>query len=497
MTLRRKMALQIGAAIVGLAMLSAASLWGIIGLHQDFGAALAGYQELRELHEASGYIQTARTLVLLAPLGKRSAIEQVRLAQQTFERHWPIGRPGTPMIRPEIQERFRRSIQSGLARALTELELADADRTTYHPQSEAAPLEAVLDQFAMLSDEIRRAIEQHQADADARRRGTLAVMALMALIVIAGAVALGLWQYRGVTRPLERLRDGVRRIAAGRFEDRLSPEGAAEFADLASDFNRMAGELQELYRDLEQKVAAKSSELVRSERLASVGFLAAGVAHEINNPIGIIAGYAELSLARLREQPHGDAAEARKALEVICEEAFRCKQIVQKLLALARPGDEARGTVSMSAIARDVISMVGGLSTWRDRRIELETEKDERTCVMANAAEMKQVVLNLVLNALEATSAGGRVRLTVAQRDDLVELSVEDNGRGMDSQVLARVFEPFFTAKRGASSPGTGLGLSITHAIVQNHGGSIRAHSDGPGKGSRFVVQLPAAGERS
>ncbi len=109
----------------------------------------------------------------------------------------------------------------------------------------------------------------------------------------------------------------------------------------------MASELDELYRDLEQKVAQKSRELVRSERLASVGYLAAGVAHEINNPIGIIAGYAELAMQKLdREASPATVAEARQSLGLICEEAFRCKEIVQKLLSLARPGEESRAGVA-------------------------------------------------------------------------------------------------------------------------------------------------------
>src|SRR6185369_10914403 len=115
-------------------------------------------------------------------------------------------------------------------------------------------------------------------------------------VIIAIAVLIGVSQYRGVMRPLRRFSSGVRSIAGGNFRRRLVIAGDDEFAGLAQDFNRMAAELDGLYRELEDKVATKSKELVRSERLASVGFLAAGVAHEINNPLGIISGYAELSL---------------------------------------------------------------------------------------------------------------------------------------------------------------------------------------------------------
>jgi signal transduction histidine kinase len=114
--------------------------------------------------------------------------------------------------------------------------------------------------------------------------------------------------------------------------------------------------------------------------------------------------------------------------------------------------------------------------------------------VTAIEAEMQQVVLNLALNALEAAPPNtGQVRIELARQDGCVELSVSDNGRGILAETLARVFEPFFTEKRGSRQAGTGLGLSITHRIVEAHGGTIAAQSDGPGLGSRFVVNLPAA----
>jgi signal transduction histidine kinase len=106
---------------------------------------------------------------------------------------------------------------------------------------------------------------------------------------------------------------------------------------------------------------------------------------------------------------------------------------------------------------------------------------------------MKQVLLNLTVNALEAVPPGGEVVIEGRRRDDWVEVSVSDNGRGISAESLPHVFEPFFTEKRGSGEPGTGLGLSITHAIVEGHGGRIEAHSDGPGRGSRFTFHLPAA----
>jgi signal transduction histidine kinase len=267
-------------------------------------------------------------------------------------------------------------------------------------------------------------------------------------------------------------------------------------------------DLAGLYRGLEEKVIQRSRELVRSERLASVGFLAAGVAHEINNPLSVISGYAELASTKLErvlnsDEGRGSSDEAAAAAEaealgaaldaqtIIRDEAFRCKEITGRLLSLARGGSDSRQPLQMSAVAEQVATLTHGLRNYRDRTIRLNFQPDEPLDVLANPVEMKQVLLNLTVNALEASPAAGEVRIGGRRVGDWIELSVEDNGRGMSAETLEQIFEPFFTAKRGAGEPGTGLGLSITHAIVENHGGQVRAESAGPGKGSKFVISLP------
>ena len=198
----------------------------------------------------------------------------------------------------------------------------------------------------------------------------------------------------------------------GNFSQRLIAGGEEEFASLVADFNRMAEELDGFYHQLEQKVAQKSRELVRSERLASVGFLAAGVAHEINNPLGIISGYAEYMLEQLKTprpalHPRWAARSWLRSLQVISDEAFRCKDITSKLLSLARQGDESRQPVNLAEVAEQVAAMVGGLPAYRGTK-SLRCGyriRGEELVVSAVEAEMKQVVLNLTLNALEAVDA--------------------------------------------------------------------------------------------
>ena len=503
MILRRKMALQTAALIVGLLLVSAAGLWGMNGLTQDFSVALQGNEELRWVFEVAAPLTAARDAMNAGVPDRERAGRDVERAVARFAAETPShGGPGPRPARVDVEmERF---VRADLRAILEPLRVAFAPDELSGDGDLADLTQSALGQVSALAARIRTTIEQKQADARRHRVATMVAMAVISAAALAAAVLIGIFQYRSVTRPLTRLGHGVREIAAGKLSERLPVTGDDEFAALARDFNRMAEELDSLYRTLEQKVAEKSRELVRSERLASVGYLAAGVAHEINNPLGIIAGYAELALKQFDAPPGGGGAqwtpaeeEAQRTLRVVCEEAFRCKGIIQKLLSLARPTGEGREAVSLAAVAAAVVSLVRGLPDYRDRRVTLNApDGDGAGCtVTAVEGEMKQVVLNLTLNALEATPAGtGEVTIDVGRADGMVELSVRDNGRGMTPEVLERAFEPFFTNKHGDRAPGTGLGLSITNAIVSSHGGTIRAYSDGPGSGSRFVVRLPPAG---
>ena len=398
-------------------------------------------------------------------------------------------------------------------------QVSDKTATAGSTAAAAGHLDELLHLLTMAGALGPEAARRHVIVAQARvsAHSTWALMWFCVVLVFSGAVHYK--QYRVLVRPLVRLRDDMRRSASSEYRAPVKSEGDGEFREVAAYFNGLARELAELYRGLEEKVIARSRELVRSERLASVGFLAAGVAHEINNPLSVISGYAELSTKNLRHVLNGPGesvngssggeegefsemkakAEAEAlsgvldAQRIIREEAFRCKEITGRLLSLARRGTDCREMLRINVVAEQVTVLVKGLRNYRDRRITLAFEHAEGMEVLANATEMKQVLLNLTVNALEASAGqAGDVSIGGKRCGEWVECYVEDRGKGMTREMLEQIFEPFFTAKRGVGEPGTGLGLSITHAIVENHGGSIRAESDGPGHGSRFTVRLPA-----
>jgi signal transduction histidine kinase len=514
MTLRQKMGLQIAAMIVGLLLVGGAALWGLNALDEDYGSALTGYQELREVYEIGSHLATSRTLLLPDHPERARALIEVQAGADRFAIFMTGKDPQNRLPRTKSDGEIEDEVKESLGAAVRQLAKPpevqlDADIIA----SDTAAISTAIGRIGALASSIRADIESHQRSAIHKRKVTAQAVAFVSVAVVLAAIILGIAQYRSVTGPLGALRTGVRKIAAGQFALRLAPRGGEEFADLAAEFNRMAGELDGFYHDLEEKVARKSKELIRSERLASVGYLAAGVAHEINNPLGIISGYAEFSLEQIEKRhPNGNGQNTNdnageqdliKSLKIICEEAFRCKDITGKLLSLARQGDESRQRVCLADVADKVVSIIGGLREYRERRLTVVAPRDQagrgELVVSAVEAEMKQVVLNLALNALEATPAdGGAVTIDVRRDGAWVKLSVSDNGRGMSPQTLERIFEPFFTEKRGqpqddgARSHGSGLGLSISYAIVESHGGSISAESDGPNQGSRFTVQLPA-----
>jgi signal transduction histidine kinase len=316
-------------------------------------------------------------------------------------------------------------------------------------------------------------------------------------VIGSGAVAvaffLGLivYGYVWVFSPLRKLHRGALRVAQGDFNYRLKFTRQDEMKELADAFNSMTSRFQEIACDLDRQVCERSKQLVRSERLAGIGFLAAGVAHEINNPLSAIAMASESLTDRLIHPIEGaeeeNAEVARQYLQMIQREAFRCQQITRKLLDFARGSGDTRSRLDLTSIVNDVLAVVQHISRYGDRKVRF---RRSRPChVEINGPEIQQVVMNLVSNGLEAMEAGGTLTIDITEQTDHVTLTVSDEGCGMSPEVIENLFEPFFTQRRDGR--GTGLGLSISHRIVGDHGGTIEAASEGLGRGSTFRVRLP------
>jgi signal transduction histidine kinase len=338
---------------------------------------------------------------------------------------------------------------------------------------------------------------------NSRRHYQIALWMIVPASVLGFLVVCGLMAsfYAWVFNPIRDLESGVKRVAAGDLDHRIVLHSGDEMEELGSAFNDMMRKLQDLYSDLARQVNERSRQLVRSERLASVGFLAAGVAHEINNPLASIAFCSEAlearlqSLTRLLYNAVGpeDIEVYTKYLKMIQEEAFRCKNITERLLAFSRTGEVRREPADLARLIQSVIDIAQHLPNSKGKEIvflvSAERVPGGRITAPVNAEEIKSVVLNLVVNALDSMEEGGKLEIRLCQRDAMAEIEFNDTGCGMTQEVLENIFEPFFTRSR--SGKGTGLGLTISHRIINQHGGELDASSAGPNQGSTFTVRLP------
>ncbi|MBX3251373.1 MAG: HAMP domain-containing histidine kinase [Myxococcales bacterium] len=324
---------------------------------------------------------------------------------------------------------------------------------------------------------------------------------LLLYVVFTGCVIL-LLTYLVLTflmvRPIEAVTRASERVAAGNLSVSLPARGAAEVARLASSFNEMAAQIRRDRGALEARLAelerttreleAAQEQVVRGARLASVGRLAAGLAHEIGNPLAAILGLVEL--ARDDDVEEVDRAELLRRIQ---HETERIHGILRDLLDFARQGREPQDAAAQADLAEVVSDAAALVAPEAKGKLKIERALDATPPVVGSADRLVQVVLNLLLNAKDAMGGEGRVRVSARLEGGEAWLAIEDEGPGVAPEVLDRLFEPFVTTK--PVGQGTGLGLAVSHTIVEQLGGRITVENL-PERGARFVVHLPLASPR-
>jgi PAS domain S-box-containing protein len=247
----------------------------------------------------------------------------------------------------------------------------------------------------------------------------------------------------------------------------------------------------EVWRDITER-SQLEAQLGHSERLASLGMLAAGVGHEINNPLASVLACVD-SLGRLiqrGELERGGAAEALELVQLLEREVTRCRETTDKLMLLAQPSSAAPSRVNLNRAVEDTVGLLRYQTRKRGVEPVLVLDPD-LPAIWAKDSGIRGVCMNLMMNAVQAMAKGGELRVITRQRGSHVELVVEDGGPGIAPEHLERIWDPFFTTK--PTGQGTGLGLTVTHAVVSRHGGTIRAENRAEG-GARFIVRLPVKG---
>ncbi len=353
----------------------------------------------------------------------------------------------------------------------------------------------------------------HSPGIAAEVRTFVNVTLLLAAIDIAVLVIFGgVFLERTVISPVRKLASAAEKVAEGDYSLRVEEGERNEVGQLAASFNRMV----EGILDAQDRLRRSEQESFRSEKLATVGRLAAGVAHEVGNPLMAIRGYAE---HLLKHQP--GAAESKECLGKVVEETKKIENIVRGLLSVASPGDGREGATDMNAVVRGTIEMLSYRNMFRDVAVRLELGDPPPAAILED--RFRQVLLNLLINAVDAMQGRGTVTVRTWEvegwnpggRSPLrrratdppemdgtrmrsagsgagggAALSVTDTGGGIPSADLPLLFDPFFTTKEPGK--GTGLGLSVSRTIVEGAGGEIRAES-AEGKGATFRVVLPSA----
>jgi two-component system, NtrC family, sensor kinase len=333
-------------------------------------------------------------------------------------------------------------------------------------------LDTYVDEVVRLNDQLNGVLEARSKRLldDARRlRRVIELVALCCFgLAIMAALILGISMTRSILGPLRALREGLAQVAEGDLSTRIDLDGRDEFGELAHRFNRMTVDL-----------ARHQAREIHAQKLASIGRIAAGLAHEINNPLEVILGYVKLMLKNPKKVKES-------YLRTIDDEIRQCQRIVQGLLELGRPLRLEVTRVDLAELAREALERLKDSGQTKD--VQTETLVSAVPVVIkGDETKLRQVAYNLLLNAVEAMPGEGTVTIEVSQEGNQALLRITDTGPGISPTELPHLFEPFFSTK----PTGSGLGLVTSQAIATAHGGTIDIRSE-PGQGTSVTLRLPS-----
>lgn len=354
--------------------------------------------------------------------------------------------------------------------------IVEADPSTMQAQvSRVGEVRAGLDRLKRAADTNVRA---SQAMAQTARRSTLVWVITSSILCSGLCIALISWANHDVNK---RLRSVYLRLA--RQSGTPAPPASRELVGIVS-------QIEGLGSGLADRIEESGRELLRRERLAAIGVLAADIAHEINNPMNAVLGLTELGLQTIQRAPVDEHARAdiEESLRIVCREAGRCKVIVERFLAMART-DRRPGIFDATSLVRETIQVAQAA---RPDRASCFVQTAEQLSIpaFAKASDVRQILLTLLINAADAIEGDGRVEVDATRTDSEIWIRVRDDGCGFSDDVRQQLFTPFQSLSEHGK--GLGLGLSIAHTLAASMGAALRAFSDGPGKGSTFIIAIPA-----
>lgn len=467
-----RLGLALGAIVVVLGLVSASCLWALVDIHGRLHSLKDDEEQARRIVRLTSairdqYAHVAHTIIIgndtHAGMFREASATVLALAASARREVWfAAGREEVDRIveaSREISTLYDTQILPAVQRGDHAAAASAHDRVlklAFQSQGDA-------DTLATRAEAGMENLNKHVR---ATQHGAILLTIVAHVVAVATALLVGLYLYRSIARPIAALATAAKLLGAGDLDVQVTIERDDELGRLSQRFNEMA-------RALKNNQAA----LLRAETLAGVGRVAAGIAHELNNPVGVIMGYAKLLLRR-------EGAVDRDVFKAIEEETERCQQVIDGLLELTRGSTVRLAPVSLRPMVDDVVRRLRVAGLDARARISVHGEAD----VSGDEPKLRQVVTNLVSNALDAAGVDGSVTVVIdVASSGAVSLSVRDSGPGVRDADREHIFEPFFTRKPN----GTGLGLAIARAIARAHGGDVDLMPSRDG-GAVFRLSLPA-----
>jgi len=458
--------------VVAVYLFMAATILGSHLLMERLGGKIAVLEDVGKLEESVLEIRRFEKNFFLYgdPQSLKTALYHLSRAQSLLEKHEGLfeglqSKTETSAFREDLRE---------YSKMLTECSVLAAGDKCFSNHDTRAEYEAAIRKSGASLADFATNVARKKRESIRQLMGTTVTLQVIGLAVVGiGLMAVGAFLVIKVTRPLKLLEESTTKIAQGQFEpiDKLPPE--KEIRDIFESFNTMA-----------RKLKKREEQLVQSKKLASLGTMAAGVAHEINNPLSNISSSCEILLEELDE---ADKEFQSKVLRKVLEQVDKARIIVLNLLEFSRNRAFARESLNLKETIDKTLSL---FRAQKPPGVQISCSIDDNLTIFADRQRIEQAFMNLISNACQAIEGEGRVTVrATAYADGMVTVRIRDTGKGIAEEDLARIFDPFFTTKDVGQ--GTGLGLFITHDIVVRHQGTIQVKSV-LGQGTTFCLSIPA-----
>lgn len=312
------------------------------------------------------------------------------------------------------------------------------------------------------------------------------LFALLAIVTV--GIVINVKLARSIATPIRELEKVTKKVAMGDFSEVIEVKGKDEITSLEVSFNQMEDRLKDTLSSLElaiKNLHEKQVQLVEAEKLASIGILAAGIAHEINNPLTSVLTFSHLMLEQM---PQDDPR--RETLKMMSRETERARIIVRQLLSFAKETPLKMVRTNINCPINEIIETLSAQGLFNGIEVSLHFA-EKLPEIQADPIKLEQVVLNILLNAIHSITPPGKIEVSTRAAGDSVKILISDTGCGIPEEFIGKIFDPFYTTKD--STKGTGLGLAVSYGIIKKHGGDIQVKST-VGKGTTFVVRLPIHG---